>query len=120
MNFKKNLAKSVLINGGYGYSSQAVTFLASVVISRLLSPETFGFVGIISIFTGFISIFSDSGITLAVIKTDYKYTFYKAIDDLSVFIGIVLCLITCIAAYPIALFFKNVNLFVPILVMSST
>jgi O-antigen/teichoic acid export membrane protein len=117
MSFKKGFFKSLIISGGYSYATQAISFFSSIITSRVLAPESFGFVGLITVFTGFISIFSDSGISLAVIKSDYKYTFHKSVDSLALIIGISLSILTCILAYPICLFYKNEELLFPIMVM---
>jgi O-antigen/teichoic acid export membrane protein len=118
MSFKKTLLKNILVSGGYNYLSQAISFLSSIVISRLLTPESYGFVGLIAVFTGFLSIFSDSGISLAVIRSNYQHTYHKSVDTLALIVGVTLCLLTCLLAYPIALFFKNTQLIFPMMVMS--
>jgi O-antigen/teichoic acid export membrane protein len=120
MSFKKTLLKNILVSGGYNYLAQAISFLSGIIVSRLLTPESFGFVGIIAILTGFLSIFSDSGISMAVIRTNYLYTYYKSVDTLSLLVGSTLCLITCLLSYPIALFFRNTALILPTIVMSLT
>jgi O-antigen/teichoic acid export membrane protein len=120
MSFKKTLLKNILVSGGYNYLSQAISFLSSIIVSRLLTPESYGFVGIIAVFTGFLSIFSDSGISLAVIRSTYQYTYYKAVDTLALFVGTSLCLTTCLLAYPISLFFRNSALILPTIIMSFT
>ncbi|RYG47193.1 MAG: hypothetical protein EOO01_15180, partial [Chitinophagaceae bacterium] len=76
MSFKKTLVKNLLVSGGYNYLSQAIAFFSSIIVSRLLTPESYGFVGIITVFTGFLSIFADSGISLAVIRSNYLYTYH--------------------------------------------
>jgi O-antigen/teichoic acid export membrane protein len=118
MSFKKTFIKNILVSGGYNYLSQAISFLSTILLSRLLTPESYGFVGIIIIFTGFLSIFSDSGISLAIIRSDLLYTYHKSVDTLALVIGTLLCLTTCLLAYPISLFFKTPALIIPMMVMS--
>lgn len=118
MGFRKGFFKNMLVFGGYNYASQLISFTSTIITSRLLTPESFGFVGLITVFTGFILIFSDSGISLAVIRSDYGRSYHKAIDTLALLIGIGLCLFTCLLAYPISLFYKSQALFLPTLVMS--
>jgi O-antigen/teichoic acid export membrane protein len=120
MSFKKTLIKNLLVSGGYNYLSQAIAFFSSIIVSRLLTPESYGFVGIITVFTGFLSIFADSGISLAVIRSNYLYTYYKSVDTLALLVGSNLCVATCLLAYPVALFFKNTGLILPMMVMSLT
>ena len=115
MSFKKTLLKNILVSGGYNYLSQAISFLSSIIVSRLLTPESYGLVGIIAVFTGFLAIFSDSGISLAIIRSNYQYTYHKSVEMLALLVGTTLCLLTCLLAYPIALFFKNTTLILPMM-----
>ena len=117
MSFRKGFFKNLVISGGYNYATQGLLFFSTVITSRLLAPETFGFVGLISVFTGFVSIFSDSGISYAVIRSDYQRTYHKALDTVAFYLGLCLCFITLLAAYPISVFFHNKALQLPTMVM---
>lgn len=118
MSFKKSLVKNILVSGGYNYLSQAISFFSSVIISRLLTPESYGFVGLITVFTGFLTIFSDSGISLAIIRSNFLYTYHKSVDTLALVIGVSLCVVTSLLAFPIAMFYKMPGLMLPMIVMS--
>ena len=65
MSFQKKFFKNILISGGYNYLSQIVNFVASIIISRLLLPSDFGLINLITVFSGFINVFSDSGIYIS-------------------------------------------------------
>ena len=120
MSFKKSLFKNLLTLGGYNYSSQIANFLASIVLSRLLLPEEYGYVALITVFTGFVVMFADAGLSFAIIRSDYGHTFHRAITNLSFYIGVFLFLIMCVLAYPIAYFYGDLTLVGPTLVMSLT
>lgn len=120
MSFKKTFFRNVMVSGGYNYVSQLIVFLSSFVTARLLLPENYGLVGLITVFTNFISVFSDSGISLAVIKSDYKYSFHKGLDTLAFLVGVILFLATCCLAWPIAQFYGNQELLIPAIVLSLT
>lgn len=113
MSFRKSFFKNLLVSGGYIYLSQIVNFFASFITSRLLLPSDFGLVGLITVFSGFITVFSDSGITQAVIRTRYENTYYRGINSISVIIGITLCTIMLMLIYPISLFYKNAQILWP-------
>lgn len=113
MSFKKNFFKNLLISGGFNYLSQLVTFVASFVTSRLLTPKDFGLVGLIAVFSGFITIFSDSGISMAVIRSGYRQTYYRGLNFLSLSIGFILCISTIGLMYPIAFFYDNNDIILP-------
>lgn len=112
--------KNILTLGGYNYSSQAANFLASIVLSRLLLPEEYGYVALITVFTGFVTIFADAGLSFAIIRSDYGYTFQRAITNLSFYFGMLLFVIMLLLAYPIALFYDDMTLVFPTMVMALT
>jgi teichuronic acid exporter len=118
--FKQSFFKNLLISGGYNYVAQGISFLSSIIIARLLSPENYGLVGLITVFTGFIAVFSDSGISLAIIKSDYGHTYHKSLDSLGLLMGILLFLVTALLSFPIAHFYKNNGLFLPTIALAST
>jgi O-antigen/teichoic acid export membrane protein len=118
--FKKAFFKNLFVSAGYTYVSHGLTFLSSMLIARLLSPENYGLVGLITVFTGFIAVFVDSGISLAVIKSDYGHTYHKSLDTLALLMGLALFAITAALAYPIAAFYQNPALVMPTLVLAST
>ncbi|MEZ5082516.1 MAG: oligosaccharide flippase family protein [Bacteroidales bacterium] len=118
MSFRKSLFKNLLTLGGYNYSSQLANFLASIILSRLLLPEEYGYVALITVFTGFVTIFSDAGISYAIIRSDYGRTFWRAVTNLSFYIGVCLFFIMLLLAYPLAWFYNDMTLVVPTMVMS--
>jgi O-antigen/teichoic acid export membrane protein len=119
VSFKKSLLKNIITLGGYNYSSQIAVFLSSIVLSRLLLPEEYGFVALITVFTGFVSIFADAGLTFAIIRSDYGKTYHRAVTNLSFYIGVMLFLIMLLLAYPISYFYNDNRLILPTMIMSS-
>ncbi len=113
MSFRKKLFKNIIILGGYSYFTQILSFLSSIVLSRLLVPSEYGLIALIAVFTGFIGQFSDAGLSYIIIRSDYKELFYSTIHYLAVIIGVVLTIIVIALAYPIAIFYKN-----PLLVLA--
>ncbi|MCO5948251.1 lipopolysaccharide biosynthesis protein [Mucilaginibacter flavidus] len=120
MSFKKGLFKNILISGGFNYLSQGINFLSTIILSRLLSPESYGVIGLITVFTNFIMVFSDGGLSYALIRSDYGRTYQRVLNNLSWLLGIILFLMTIALAYPISVFYKNPNLFWPTIVLSFT
>lgn len=120
VSFKKAFFKNIVALGGYNYSSQIANFLSSIILSRLLLPEEYGYVALIVVFTGFVTIFSDAGLSFAVIRSDYGRTFQKAVSNLAFYIGMLLFLIMILLAYPIAFFYGDNTLILPTMVLSVT
>ncbi|MGN6394310.1 MAG: oligosaccharide flippase family protein [Mucilaginibacter sp.] len=120
MSFKKSLFKNILISGGYTYLSQGVNFIGTIIVSRLLLPENYGIIGLITVFTGFIAVFSDGGLSYALIRSDYGRTYQKVLTNLSWLLGLALFLVTVLFAYPLTVFYHNKQIFLPTLALSVT
>jgi O-antigen/teichoic acid export membrane protein len=119
VSFKKSLLKNIVTLGGYNYSTQIAIFLSSIILSRLLLPEEYGFVALITVFTGFVSIFADAGLTFAIIRSDYGRAYHNSVTNLSFYIGISLFIIMLLLAYPITYFYNDKELLFPTIVMST-
>lgn len=119
MSFKKKFFKNTATLAGFNYTAQILEFASTYVLSRLLLPEEYGFVALITVFTGFIAIFVDAGLSYAVIRSDYGRRYHKAISNLSLLIGTVLFLIMVALAYPITLFYGDKALLIPTIVLGS-
>lgn len=117
-NGKKSIYSNLLTIGSYSYSYTLLQFLASTVISRLLNPEEYGLVAMITVFTGFISFFKDAGISYVIIREDYGKNFYRMVQWLSVIIGLLLMLVVILLAYPISLFYNQPLLLLPTCLIS--
>ena len=88
-----------------------VTFIVSIILARLLSPDEYGLIGILTIFISVFNAIVDSGFTNALIRKkditdiDYSTVFYTNLV-LSVFMALALYL----CAGPIANFFEREEL----------
>lgn len=91
--------------------AQLVTFIVSIVLARILSPEEYGQIALITVFTTIMQVFVDSGLGLALIQKkdadelDFSSVFY---------FNFVVCLISyafMFAAAPyIAAFYEDTSL----------
>lgn len=96
-NFTKN---QVVSNFSWRYigklGTQIVSFLVTIILARLIAPEAFGAVAIVTIFTTFLQVFVDSGLGSALVQkddadeTDFSSVFY---------FNIVVCLVLYVALY---------------------
>jgi teichuronic acid exporter len=118
MSFKRTFFKNLFVSGGFTYLTQLVTLSASFITSRLLAPADFGLVGLITVFSGFISAFSENAIAMAVIRSEYRQTYYRGLNYLSILLGIILCTSTILLIYPISLFYNNYNIIWPGIVIA--
>lgn len=85
-----------------------VTFVVSIVLARLLSPEDYGLVGILTIFIAIFNVIVDSGFTNALIRKknvtdiDYSTVFYT-----NLVLSVALSALLFYSAKPIAVFFDR-------------
>lgn len=97
-----------------------ITFVVSIVLARLLSPEEYGLIGILTIFIAIFNAIVDSGFTNALIRkqdatdTDYSTVFYT-----NLILSVVLAAVLFFCAKPISVFFERPELVSLTQVMSS-
>lgn len=92
--FKQQLQSGFIYTAIAKYSAIVISLVVTAILSRLLSPDDFGVIAVASVFIVFFSIFSDLGLSAAIVqKRDlgkdelrslYSYTIY-----LGIFLGII-------------------------------
>lgn len=89
-------------------SAQLIQFIVSIVLARLLTPEDYGLIGIITVFITISVVFAQSGLGAALVqkkeadKTDFSTVFF-----FSLFFSVILYIILFLCAPFIAAFFKQ-------------
>lgn len=94
---KKKTVSSLLWRFLERCGAQGVTFLVTIVLARLLAPEVYGLMALVTVFTAILQVFVDSGMGNALIQK-------KDADDLDFSSVFFFNLVMCIALY-ILLFF---------------
>lgn len=90
------------------FAGQGITFLVGLVLARLLTPEEYGLIGIITIFIAVFNSIVDSGFSNALIrKTDAKDIDYNTVFITNMVVSIVLFLALFFSAPLIANFFNQ-------------
>lgn len=93
-----------------GYvSTLALRLVSSIILSRLLAPEVFGLMTMVSIFLVGLEMFSDIGIHPSIIqnKRGDQASFLNTAWTMQVGRGFILWIASCIGAWPVALFFEE-------------
>lgn len=100
--------------------NQGITFLVGLVLARLLTPEEYGLIGIITIFTSLFNSIVDSGFSNALIrKNDAKDIDYNTVFITNMVLSVVLFLILFFCASAISRFFNQPQLLPLTKVMAS-
>jgi PST family polysaccharide transporter len=84
-----------------------------------LVPEEYGTVAMVAVFTNFAGIFAGAGIGSDIVRSNYGMTYHKAMANLALQLSISIFIIMCILSYPIALFYDNMKLILPTILLSS-
>jgi O-antigen/teichoic acid export membrane protein len=100
------IRNSVITLGGYGATS-VLRFASNLILTRLLLPEQFGVMALVSVIITSLYLFSDIGIGPNIIQSrrGEDPTFLNTAWTLGVFRGITLWIIACVAAWPLSHFY---------------
>lgn len=92
---------------GFGWS-QAMRLLSNLVLTRLLFPEAFGLMALITVFLMGLNMFSDVGVGPAILqsKRGDERDFLDTAWTIQVIRGWLLWLTACALAWPLALFYE--------------
>lgn len=117
--------ESVLSNLIWRYAercgAQLVTFIVSVVLARILTPEDYGTIALVTVFTTIMQVFVDSGLSTALIqKKDADDLDFSSVFYFNFVVCIILYLIMFFAAPLIASFYNMPELLPVIRVISLT
>lgn len=108
---KEKTAKGLFWGGISNGAQQILGLIFGIVLARILSPEDYGMVGMLAIFTGIASTIQESGFTAALVnKPEIKHEDYNAVFWFSLLIGVVLYVILFFCAPLIAWFYEKPEL----------
>lgn len=108
MSLKSKTIKSLSWSMASQASRQAFQFIIAAILARLLTPQDFGLVGMITVFTGLASILAEMGVGAAIIQRqnlaeeDYSSAFW-----LSIGISLIITFAMILVAPYIALFYHQ-------------
>jgi O-antigen/teichoic acid export membrane protein len=93
------------------FGRQGTLFLISIVLARLLTPEDFGLLGMIIVFTGFLTLFTEMGFGAALIqREELSDGHYDSVFWLNLGMGVLLTALFIIFSPLIASFYREPDL----------
>jgi O-antigen/teichoic acid export membrane protein len=109
---RRAISGTIVTLGGFGVSN-VLRLGSNLILSRLLTPETFGLMAIVSLFLQGLTMFSDFGITPAIVqsKRGQDPPFLNTAWTMGIFRGFALFACMCILAYPVGRFYDHPDLF---------
>ncbi|MBE6323129.1 MAG: lipopolysaccharide biosynthesis protein [Bacteroidales bacterium] len=106
-NLKNRTVLALMWNGVDKFFFQFVALIVGIITARFLSPQDFGFMGALAVFTMLSNILVESGFTSALIRRDGNTdNDYSAIFFVNILIAVIIYLILFFSAPYIALFFR--------------
>ena len=108
---KKNIVIGTLwtLIGQFGYLS--VALISNIILARILSPYEFGQIGIVMFFIIISKVFTESGLSGAIIrKKDASAVDYSTVFIFNLILSLVLVVVLFFAAGPIANFYNDIEL----------
>lgn len=110
-NLKNKAIKGVIWSAIEKFSVQGVQFIISIVLARLLTPEDFGLVAIVIVFSTIFQTINESGFNTALVhKLDRDELDYSTAFITNIIIGIASYVILFILAPVIATFYGNAKI----------
>jgi O-antigen/teichoic acid export membrane protein len=108
---KEKTAKGLFWGGVGNLVQQGIGLIFGIVIARILSPDDYGLVGMLAIFTAIANTILDSGFTSALVnKKEIRHEDYNAVFWFSVFVGTGMYVVLFFAAPFIAHFYGKPQL----------
>lgn len=103
-----SLKKAALYNAGAKYGTMVIQIGLTMILSRLVLPEAYGVVVILTVMTNFLALFADMGLGAAVIQhPEFKKTDINELFTFCTLVGLFLAFIMIISGYPISIVYNN-------------
>ncbi len=121
MKEQKNIFSNLIWRFAERCGTQGVEFIVSLVLARLLAPEAYGTIALVTVFIAIMQVFVDSGLASALIqKKDADDIDFSSVFYFNIFWCISLYIIMFLCAPFIADFYNDVSLIPVIRVLSLT
>ena len=112
---------SLAWTGGVKWLVQILTWVSTLVVARLLTPEDFGIVGSAMIYVGFLGLFADFGVGTSVpIMRDLPEDHLAQLNGAGILFGALAMLLGLAAAWPAGQFFHSTQVPWVLAALSST
>ena len=122
MNINKaetSIKKASLINAGSKYVNIFLGILFSAILARILTPNDYGIVAIVTVFTTFFTVLSNCGLQLAVIQNkDFEQKDINTLFTFSLYFGLILAGLFSLSSIWISRFYGD-SVYIPICLILS-
>lgn len=114
-----DIKKAALINTLGRYSIIIIQLFVSAILSRILSPDDFGVIVVITVFSTFFSMIANMGFSTAIIQNkDLNKEDIDNIYSFTVYLSFIVALIFALSSFFIAYFYKD-DIYIPVTMLLS-
>lgn len=107
----RSLLHGVAWTGAARWSTQVLSWAATFILARLLTPDDFGLVGLAAVYVGFVALVTEMGLGTAIVTfRDLTEHEIAQINALALLVGVGGFLVTCAIAVPVGMFFRSPHL----------
>jgi Membrane protein involved in the export of O-antigen and teichoic acid len=104
-----SLKKAAIINAISKYSNVILNLVFNAILARILTPDDFGIVAVVTVFTTFFTLLSDMGFGTAVIQNkELSHNDIVTIHSFMMYCGFLLSVFFYFFGYGIAFFYQNI------------
>lgn len=117
----RHLVSGLAWTGVVKWSSQALSWASTLIVVRILSPEDYGIMGMSAVYLALVAIVNESGLSVSVVSNKHLTdTQLAQLNRLCTLFGAGALAVSCLAAVPMARFFRSPDLAWVLVAMSTT
>ena len=103
-----SIKTATLLNAAAKYTNVIFNLLATSILARILSPEDYGVVAVVTVFSTFFLLFADIGLGSGIIQNkDLNDDDISNIFSFTIYLGLALMVLFILCSYPISLWYGD-------------
>jgi PST family polysaccharide transporter len=116
-----SLVHGLAWTAGVKWAAQGLSWLSTLLVARLLSPDDYGLVGMATVYLGMVTLLTEFGVgTTIVTLRELDEDHIAQLNGFAVLLGLAGSAVSCIAALPLGRFFHSPRLPLVVIAMSAT
>lgn len=115
----RSLIRGMFWTGGVKWASQVVSWVTTILVARILTPEDYGIVGMAAAFIGVVSLLNEFGVGITIVSLrGLSDRVVAQLNSLSVMLGVAGLVFCCAVAVPLGKFYDASEVAPVVMVMA--